>query len=81
MDALAGTVYVNVIIIGAARYTINIISAILEVTFSRIGRRLLHCASAGFIAIVMGIISLIYLFKCLFRLLIEREKVEDRKRM
>lgn len=64
MDALAGTVYVNVIILGAARYAINIIAAALEFTIQRVGRRLLHCVSAGFIAVMMGVIFIIYLFTC-----------------
>ncbi|EFO28408.1 major facilitator superfamily transporter [Loa loa] len=62
MDALAGTVYMNVIILGAARYGINIIAAILEFTIQRVGRRLLHCLSAGFIVFMMGMIFIIYLF-------------------
>uniref|UniRef100_A0A8R1XQV3 MFS domain-containing protein n=1 Tax=Onchocerca volvulus TaxID=6282 RepID=A0A8R1XQV3_ONCVO len=62
MDALAGTVYVNVIILGAARYTVNITAAATEYTIKRVGRRLLHCVSAGFIATTMGVIFIIYLF-------------------
>ncbi|VIO98590.1 Uncharacterized protein BM_BM5460 [Brugia malayi] len=62
MDALAGTVYMNVVILGVARYSINVIAAILEFTVERVGRRLLHCVSAGFIVVVMGVVSIIYLF-------------------
>ncbi|VDM92876.1 unnamed protein product [Onchocerca ochengi] len=62
MEALAGTVYENVMILGAARYAVNIIAAAFEFTIQRAGRRLLHCVSAGFIAITMGVIFIIYLF-------------------
>ncbi|KAM3717083.1 Solute carrier family 22 member 6-A [Dirofilaria immitis] len=62
MDALAGTVYVNVIILGAVRYAVNITAATFEFTIQRVGRRLLHCISAGFIAVTMGVIFIIYLF-------------------
>uniref|UniRef100_A0A915PMN7 Major facilitator superfamily (MFS) profile domain-containing protein n=1 Tax=Setaria digitata TaxID=48799 RepID=A0A915PMN7_9BILA len=61
MDALAGSVYVNVIILGIARYAINIIAAALEFTIQRVGRRLLHCVAAGFIVLTMGVIFIIYL--------------------
>uniref|UniRef100_A0A0R3RH07 MFS domain-containing protein n=1 Tax=Elaeophora elaphi TaxID=1147741 RepID=A0A0R3RH07_9BILA len=62
MDALAGTVYANVIILGVTRYSINIIAATLEFTIRRVGRRLLHCVSAGFIMLLVGVIFIIYLF-------------------
>ncbi|VDN05002.1 unnamed protein product [Thelazia callipaeda] len=62
MDALAGTVYVNVIILGAARYAINITAALLEFTIKRVGRRLLHCSAVGFIVITMALIFIVYLF-------------------
>uniref|UniRef100_A0A915PKZ2 Major facilitator superfamily (MFS) profile domain-containing protein n=1 Tax=Setaria digitata TaxID=48799 RepID=A0A915PKZ2_9BILA len=61
MDALAGTVYVNVIILGAARWAINILAAGLEVSIKSVGRRLLHLFAVGFIAINMGTIFVIYL--------------------
>ncbi|VDN40552.1 unnamed protein product [Gongylonema pulchrum] len=64
MDALAGTVYVNVIILGLARYAINIICAALEYSIERVGRRLLHCLAVGFIAVTMGIIFVLYVFTC-----------------
>ncbi|VDM21814.1 unnamed protein product, partial [Wuchereria bancrofti] len=49
MDALAGTVYINVIILGAARWAINISAAGLEFSIQSIGRRLLHLVAVGFI--------------------------------
>lgn len=67
MDALAGSVYVNVIILGLARYAINIIAAVLEFTVERVGRRLLHCIAVGFIAVTMGLIFFLYLLTCQFR--------------
>ncbi|KAL3985648.1 putative integral membrane protein [Acanthocheilonema viteae] len=63
MDALTENVYVNVIIVGAVSYTINIVAAIFEFKIQCVGRRLLHCASAGFIVVVMGTVFVIYLFK------------------
>ncbi|VIO98588.1 Uncharacterized protein BM_BM9944 [Brugia malayi] len=62
MDALAGTVYINVIILGAARWAINISAAGLEFSIQSIGRRLLHLVAVGFIVVIMGIIFIIYLF-------------------
>ncbi|MCP9264724.1 Branched-chain-amino-acid aminotransferase, cytosolic [Dirofilaria immitis] len=62
MDALAGTVYINVIILGAARWAINILAAGLEFSIRSVGRRLLHLIAVGFIAIIMGIIFIIYIF-------------------
>uniref|UniRef100_A0A1I8EFG1 MFS domain-containing protein n=1 Tax=Wuchereria bancrofti TaxID=6293 RepID=A0A1I8EFG1_WUCBA len=62
MDALAGTVYINVIILGAARWAINISAAGLEFSIQSIGRRLLHLVAVGFIVAIMGIIFIIYLF-------------------
>lgn len=64
MDALAGTVYVNVIILGAARWAINIIAALLEYTIKSIGRRLLHLVSVGFVMVVMAVTFVIYIFTC-----------------
>ncbi|KAM3717085.1 Solute carrier family 22 member 6-A [Dirofilaria immitis] len=64
MDALAGTVYINVIILGAARWAINILAAGLEFSIRSVGRRLLHLIAVGFIAIIMGIIFIIYIFTC-----------------
>ncbi|VIO98589.1 Uncharacterized protein BM_BM9944 [Brugia malayi] len=64
MDALAGTVYINVIILGAARWAINISAAGLEFSIQSIGRRLLHLVAVGFIVVIMGIIFIIYLFTC-----------------
>ncbi|VDK74375.1 unnamed protein product [Litomosoides sigmodontis] len=62
MDALAGTVYINVIILGAARWSINILAATLEFSIESVGRRLLHLFTVGFIVIIMGIIFGIYAF-------------------
>uniref|UniRef100_A0A0R3S2Y6 MFS domain-containing protein n=1 Tax=Elaeophora elaphi TaxID=1147741 RepID=A0A0R3S2Y6_9BILA len=62
MDALAGTVYMNVIILGAARWAINISAATLEISIKRVGRRLLHLTAVGTIAIIMGIIFVIHIF-------------------
>ncbi|VDN07803.1 unnamed protein product [Thelazia callipaeda] len=62
MDALAGTVYINVIILGSVRWGINITAASLEYMFQKIGRRLLHLVAVGFIATVMGVTFVIYLF-------------------
>uniref|UniRef100_A0A1I7VRH7 MFS domain-containing protein n=1 Tax=Loa loa TaxID=7209 RepID=A0A1I7VRH7_LOALO len=61
MDALAGTVYINVIILGAARWAINISAAGLEFSIQSVGRRLLHLVAVGFIVVIMGIIFVIYL--------------------
>ncbi|VDN07802.1 unnamed protein product [Thelazia callipaeda] len=60
MDALAGTVYINVIILGFLRWGINITAASLEYFFENIGRRLLHLVAVGFIATVMGVTFIIY---------------------
>ncbi|VDO61012.1 unnamed protein product, partial [Onchocerca flexuosa] len=79
MDALAGTVYINVIILGAARYTVNITAAAVEYTIQRVGRRVLHCVSAGFIAITMGVIFIIYLFACMFLTKLIRHQIEEYK--
>ncbi|CAG9539445.1 unnamed protein product [Cercopithifilaria johnstoni] len=62
MDALAGTVYINVIILGAARWSINILAAGLEFSIRSVGRRLLHLVAVGFIAVIMAIIFVIYIF-------------------
>ncbi|VDM94697.1 unnamed protein product, partial [Onchocerca ochengi] len=62
MDALAGTVYVNVIILGATRWAINISAAALEFSIQKVGRRLLHLVAVGFIAVIMAIIFVIYIF-------------------
>uniref|UniRef100_A0A8R1XQF1 MFS domain-containing protein n=1 Tax=Onchocerca volvulus TaxID=6282 RepID=A0A8R1XQF1_ONCVO len=64
MDALAGTVYVNVIILGATRWAINISAAALEFSIQKVGRRLLHLVAVGFIAVIMAIIFVIYIFTC-----------------
>ncbi|VBB28809.1 unnamed protein product [Acanthocheilonema viteae] len=62
MDALAGTVYINVIILGGARWSINILAAMLEFSIKSVGRRLLHLVAVGFIAVTMGVIFVIYIF-------------------
>ncbi|VDN24829.1 unnamed protein product [Gongylonema pulchrum] len=64
MDALAGSVYINVVILGAARWVINIIASVLDYSIKSIGRRLLHLVSAGFIVVIMAIIFVIYVFTC-----------------
>lgn len=69
MDALAGTVYINVIILGAARWSINILAAALEFSIESVGRRLLHLFAVGFIAVIMGIIFVIYIFTCKLELI------------
>ncbi|KHN88914.1 Solute carrier family 22 member 6-A [Toxocara canis] len=54
MDALAGNVYVNVIILGGARYAINIIAALIELNVKCAGRRVLHMTSIAVIVLLMG---------------------------
>ncbi|VDK42485.1 unnamed protein product [Anisakis simplex] len=58
MDALAGNVYVNVILLGGARYAINIIAALIELNVKRVGRRHLHIVSVTTIVILMGSLML-----------------------
>lgn len=65
MDKLTGNVYINVLILGGARYTINILAAFLDFMF-KAGRRLLHLSSVGFIVIVIGAIFIIKLLTCMF---------------
>ncbi|VDN31227.1 unnamed protein product [Gongylonema pulchrum] len=62
MEALSGNVYVNVIILGASRWIINIVVAALEFSVKSIGRRLLHLVSVGLIALLLGILFIIYIF-------------------
>ncbi|VDO28508.1 unnamed protein product [Onchocerca flexuosa] len=55
MDAFLGTVYINVVILDAARYTVNITRAAFEFTIQRVGCHLLHCVSVSFIATTMEV--------------------------
>uniref|UniRef100_A0A9J2P537 Major facilitator superfamily (MFS) profile domain-containing protein n=1 Tax=Ascaris lumbricoides TaxID=6252 RepID=A0A9J2P537_ASCLU len=58
MDAIAGNVYVNVIILGGARYAINIIAALIELNFKNVGRRLLHITTIAVIVLLMAALML-----------------------
>ncbi|OZC08852.1 hypothetical protein X798_04084 [Onchocerca flexuosa] len=64
MDAFLGTVYINMVILDAARYTVNITAAAVEYTIQRVGCHLLHCVSVSFIATTMEVVFIIYLIAC-----------------
>uniref|UniRef100_A0A183V6W3 Organic cation transporter protein n=1 Tax=Toxocara canis TaxID=6265 RepID=A0A183V6W3_TOXCA len=61
LEALAGTVYVNVIILGASRYAINILAVLMERASKRVGRRLLHIGSITFIVIVIAAVMIVHI--------------------
>uniref|UniRef100_A0A8R1TY12 Uncharacterized protein n=1 Tax=Onchocerca volvulus TaxID=6282 RepID=A0A8R1TY12_ONCVO len=56
MDALAGTVYANVIILGATRWIINVSVAGFEFSIQKVDRSLLHLVAIGLIAVIIAII-------------------------
>lgn len=62
MDALAGTVYANVIILGATRWIINVSVAGFEFSIQKVDRSLLHLVAIGLIAVIIAIILVIYIF-------------------
>lgn len=61
MEALAGTVYINVLILGTSRYAINIFAVILERASKRVGRRLLHIGAITFIVLVIAAVMVVYI--------------------
>uniref|UniRef100_A0A915A4V6 Major facilitator superfamily (MFS) profile domain-containing protein n=1 Tax=Parascaris univalens TaxID=6257 RepID=A0A915A4V6_PARUN len=61
MEALAGTVYINVLILGISRYAINIFAVILERASKRVGRRLLHIGAITFIVLVIAAVMVVYI--------------------
>lgn len=62
LEAISGNVFINMAILGAARYVVNIICAVLEFNFQKIGRRVLHLTCVGIIAVLNAIIFIIYIF-------------------
>lgn len=59
MEKLSGSVYLNTIIVGALRYAINLVCAVIDIRFLWAGRRLLHGFSMFFIAISLGVVFMI----------------------
>ncbi|KAM3722353.1 Organic cation transporter protein [Dirofilaria immitis] len=61
MEKLSGSIYLNTIIVGSLRYTINLICAVIDIKFIWAGRRLLHGFSMFFIAFSLGMVFIIML--------------------
>lgn len=61
-EKLAGSPFLNTIIIGSMRYGINIIVALIDIRFMWAGRRLLHGFAMSFMALGLIIVFVIILF-------------------
>lgn len=62
MEKLSGSIYLNTILVGALRYVINLICAVMDFKIRWVGRRLLHGFAMSFISLGLGIVFLITLF-------------------
>lgn len=62
MEKLAGSPYLNTVIVGSLRYSINLVCAFVDIRFAWAGRRLLHGFSMGFISASLGLVFCIEVF-------------------
>ncbi|VDN56617.1 unnamed protein product [Dracunculus medinensis] len=61
-EKLSGSPFLNTIIIGSLRYTINLVVALIDIKFARVGRRLLHGCAMSFMAFGLGLVFIIMAF-------------------
>uniref|UniRef100_F1KYH4 Organic cation transporter protein n=1 Tax=Ascaris suum TaxID=6253 RepID=F1KYH4_ASCSU len=59
LEKLSGSPYLNTIIVGSLRYSINLVCAVVDVRFAWAGRRLLHGVAMSFISACLGLVFII----------------------
>ncbi|CAI4232010.1 unnamed protein product [Auanema sp. JU1783] len=62
MESLAGSLFLNSVIMGLLRWFINIITGVLDYKYKVVGRKLVHFVSQATIAFSLGSIATIYYF-------------------
>uniref|UniRef100_A0A914R3G0 Serpentine receptor class gamma n=1 Tax=Parascaris equorum TaxID=6256 RepID=A0A914R3G0_PAREQ len=66
LEKLSGSPYLNTIIVGSLRYSINLVCAVVDVRFVWAGRRLLHGVAMSFISACLGLVFVIVVLGQLF---------------
>lgn len=66
LEKLSGSPYLNTIIVGSLRYSINLVCAVVDVRFAWAGRRLLHGVAMSFISACLGLVFIIVVLGQLF---------------
>lgn len=61
MEKLSGSIYMNSIIMGSFRYALNLITAVSDMKFKWLGRKLVHSIAEGFIMLALLFFITIYM--------------------
>ncbi|KAI6185622.1 MFS domain-containing protein [Aphelenchoides besseyi] len=61
MEKLSGSIYTNSLIMGGFRYTLNLITAISDIKFKWLGRKLVHALAEGAIILALLFFIVVYL--------------------
>lgn len=61
MEKLSGSIYMNSVIMGTFRYSLNILTAIGEKKYKWLGRKVVHSIAEGFIMLALLFFITVYM--------------------
>lgn len=61
LDKLSGSIFINALCLGIIRWSINLITGLLDYKMNALGRKCVHFISQGLTGVAIGIIAVVYL--------------------